>query len=76
MEEKYKQLGFKHPDFLENQYGIRIYIGTKGESDWCVEIPNKICQCKSGRNFTYYSITEDTALKVAENWTGIAKRRK
>lgn len=46
MEDVYKKLGFKHPEFLENPYGIKIYIGTKGEDDWCVEIPKELVSGK------------------------------
>lgn len=46
MENIYKRLGFKTPDFLENEYGIKIYLGTVGKADWAVEIPSKIIKRK------------------------------
>ena len=76
MESKYKELGFKQPDFLENKYGIRIYLGTQGQSDWCVEVPNKLCQYRYKSGLTYCLIPEEMALQIAENWTNIAKGRK
>ena len=81
MEDVYKELGFKQPAILENPYGIRIYIGTKGEDDWAVEIPNKLCKAKSP-GFTYdkpvvaYLITEEDALDISRRFTEIAKRMK
>ena len=46
MENIYKELGFKQPEILVNPYGIKIYIGTKGDSDWAVEIPKELCKAK------------------------------
>ena len=33
-EDVYKSLGFEPPKFVENEYGIKIYLGTKGNDDW------------------------------------------
>lgn len=79
MKDKYKQLGFNHPKFLENPYGIRIYIGTDGEDDWCVEIPKRLCKKFCGKfncdnGFTFYFVTEKLALEIAEKYTKLAKR--
>ena len=81
MNDKYKKLGFKNPEFLENPYGIRIYIGTKGEYDWSVEIPKELatvkCSCfKYNRSFVFYLISEDYALEIAEKYTELAKQLK
>ena len=75
MDDKYKELGFAQPDFLENKYGIRIYIGTIGQSDWAVEVPNNLCQYRYKSGLTYHLITEEMALQIAENWTKLAKER-
>lgn len=81
MDERYEQLGFKAPSFLENKYGIRIYIGTKGEDDWCVLIPNKIIRLKitdsmfAKQDCCLYLVTEKTALETAAQWTAIAKEK-
>ena len=79
MDELYKRLSFKQPEFLENPYGIRIYIGTKGEDDWAVEIPNKLSKAKSSafkydKNIVFYLVTEEYALELAERYTKIAKK--
>lgn len=71
MKEVYEKLGFKKPEYLENPYGIKIYIGTKHQSDWCVEIPKEIC---NENIHVFYLITEEKALSIAEKYTRIAKR--
>ena len=71
MKEVFERLGFKQPQYLENQYGIRIYIGTKDKDDWCVEIPKKLCNNSLS---TFYLITEEKALSIAEKYTRIAKQ--
>ena len=82
MDERYERLGFKTPSFLENSYGIRIYLGTKGEEDWCVFIPKRILRLKvkdeifTTHGFYLYLVTEKTALETAERWTTIAKESK
>ena len=89
MTDVYKQLGFKQPDYLENQYGIRIYIGTIGKNDWCVEIPKELVlkelvkkKCNDygydyykdyDKNFVAYFISETFALEIAKEYTQIAK---
>ena len=72
MKEVYEKLGFKQPQYLENQYGIRIYIGTKHLNDWCVEIPKYLC---NNNLSTFYLITEEKALNIAEKYTRIAKQK-
>lgn len=81
MKDKYEQLGFNHPKFLENPYGIRIYIGTKGEKDWCIGIPNKLIRAKCSsfkydKNVMFYFVTEKYALSIAEKYTELAKKFK
>ena len=81
MEDIYKKLEFKRPKILENPYGIKIYIGTKDEDDWCVEIPHELCKTKcssyiSDKSFMFYLITEKEALRIAEKYTELAKQLK
>ncbi len=81
MEDTYKSLGFKPPDFVENAYGIKIYLGTKGESDWCVEVPMELCKLKCPNYpFSYgycdYLITEEEVLRIAREFTELAERNK
>lgn len=78
MEEIYEQLGFKKPNFVENPYGIKIYFGTKGKDDWCIEIPKKLAQEKSkyykcDNNFIIYFVKEEDVLRIAEMYTDLAK---
>lgn len=79
MEDLYISLGFKKPEYLINHYGIKIYIGTKGKEDWCVEIPKELakkrysgynCKC----NFGVYLVSEKDALSVAKEFTEFARR--
>ena len=81
MKDIYKQLGFKRPDYMENTYGIRIYIGTEGKDDWCVEIPKEICDAASkkykyGKNIMHYLVTEEQALEIATQYTEVARKRR
>lgn len=73
--DRYTELGFKPPAFVENTYGIRIYIGTKGKDDWLVVIPKTIMQREFGRNqeCAMYSVTEEHALSTAERFTRLAR---
>jgi len=81
MENLYKQLGFQSPDFVENHCGIRIYLGKKGENDWCVVVPRVLCELKSksfkyGKDVAFYLISEKEALSIAKEYTELAKRMK
>ena len=81
MEDRYKELGFKRPEILENPYGIRIYVGTEGDDDWAVEIPNCLCRAncasfKYDKNFMFYLVSEENALDIAEKYTELAKKLK
>ena len=82
MEVLYNQLGFKQPEFVENPYGIKIYIGTKGEDDWCVSIPKELVEIKcqrrcihynNNKDFEVYFITEEHALEMAKEFTELAR---
>jgi hypothetical protein len=77
----YEKLGFKQPNILVNPYGIKIYVGTKGEDDWCVEIPKELCKKKCAcykydKNYIFYLVTEDHALALAEIYTELVKKIK
>ena len=81
MENKYESLGFKAPDFVENQYGIKIYLGTKDEEDWCIEVPKELVQkkfpnYKCSKNFVVYLVSEEYALGIAEVYTKLAMQLK
>ena len=75
MESKYKELGFKKPDYVENRYGIKIYLGTKDKDDWCVEIPKELLQTNpkypawNNKNMAFFNVTEKVALEIAEDYT-------
>lgn len=79
MESRYESLGFKRTEYVENPYGIKIYIGTKGKEDWCVEIPNELARKVCTTKFNYdndsviYLISEEDALRIAEKFTNLAK---
>ena len=80
MDDLYKKLGFKQPESVENPYGIKIYLGTKGKPDWCVEIPKELIQIKCpwykpNANQVIYMISEDDALRIAEKYTTLARRK-
>ena len=77
MDNLYTQLGFKQPEYIENHCGIKIYIGTKGEDDWCVVIPKalakKMCRYYNCDNdYALYFVTEEYALDVAKKFTELA----
>ena len=81
MEDIYKSLGFKSPDFVENAYGIKIYLGTKDESDWCIEVPRELCKLKTphypfGYNYVVYLESEEEVLRIAREFTELAERNK
>lgn len=79
MDAIYTKLGFKKPDYVENRYGIKIYLGTKDKDDWCVEVPKELLQTNSKyptwnkQNMAFFSVTEKVALELAEKYTRIAK---
>ena len=74
---KFAELGFKTPDYIENSYGIKIYIGTIGQEDWCIEIPrqltDEIYKTKYKQNLAFYLVSEQMAWEMAEKYTQIAK---
>lgn len=79
MDDLYKQLGFTRPPFLENSYGIRIYIGSKNKDDWCVVIPKNLIKTKFShfnfdRDYAIYLITEQEALSIAKEYTELARK--
>lgn len=82
MENIYNELGFKNQQILQNPYGIKLYMGTKGATDWCVEIPNILINAKLETNnsdykidksMAFYCITEEKALSIAKEFTKIAE---
>lgn len=80
-EDTYKSLGFKLPDFVVNEYGIKIYLGTKGKDDWCIEVPKELCKLKTprylfGYNYAVYLETEEEVLRIAREFTELAERSK
>ncbi len=78
MAETFQTLGFKMPKVAVNSYGIKVYVGHKGEEDWGVQIPNNLLpkeytsKCK--QPYDLYLISEAEALTVAEKYTKIARR--
>lgn len=75
----YKSLGFKKPEFLENSYGIKIYIGTKGKDDWCIEIPKELAKKKCYNynldyNYIVYLTSEEEVIRIAKEFTQLAER--
>ena len=77
-DDTYKSLGFKSPDFIENQYGIKIYLGTKDKEDWCIEIPKEIARRKSHSyalkcNVVFYLISEAEVIRLAKEYTELAE---
>ena len=81
MENLYEELGFKKPKFVENPYGIKIYLGTKDKDDWCLEIPKELAQkrrsyYKCDKNCVIYCINEEEALRIAKVYTELAKEIK
>ncbi len=79
MTDIYKQLGFKQPEFLENPYGIKIYMGTAGEDDWCVVIPKELAKMKCSNynvnhDFAVYLVSEQHALETAKLYTELARK--
>lgn len=83
MEDLYDSLGFNKPNYVENPYGIKIYLGTKGKDDWCVEIPKELIQevhrsyyksrYKLDKNCVVYCVTEEVASRIAKKYTDWAK---
>lgn len=81
MEDRYKQLGFKQPEFLVNHYGIRIYMGTKGKDDWGLVIPKELVKLKSRHYFSdndyaVYMESEEYVLQTAAFYTQLAEKHK
>lgn len=81
MEDAYKSLGFKPTDILVNAYGIKIYLGTKGKNDWCIEVPKELCKMKTplypfGYDFAVYLESEEEVLRIAREFTELAERNK
>jgi len=81
MEDIYKELGFKQPKILVNPYGIKIYVGTKGEDDWCVVIPKELVRMKCShysidQDYCLYLITEGEALAMAREYADLARKLK
>lgn len=79
MENLYEQLGFKRPEYVENSYGIKIYIGTKGQDDWSVVIPKRLAKMKysyyNGNNdCVIYFVTEEDVLRIAKMYTELARQ--
>ena len=81
MEDIYKSLGSKSPDFVENPYGIKIYLGKKGKEDWCIEVPKELAKMKLPDydlwyNYKVYLTTEEEVLRIAREFTELAERNK
>ena len=77
----FEDLGFKRPDYIVNHYGIKVYVGTEGKDDWCVEIPNWIAKAKcrgfdNDNNIVLYLVSEEQAFVVAREYTELANKMK
>lgn len=77
-EEMWEALGFKAPTFIENDYGIKVYIGTKGKEDWCIEVPRELCKLKCpkyylGYPYRVYLESEEEVLRIAREFTALAE---
>lgn len=75
--EEFEKIGFKMPKVLMNSYGVKIIIGTEGQEDWAVVIPEKLCKLKVSRyqgEYPYYCVSEERALSIAQEWTEFAKK--
>lgn len=80
-EEAYKSLGFKRPEFVQNAYGITIYLGTKDKDDWCINIPKRLAKLKCPTypfncDYAVYFVTEENVLEIAREFTRLAERIK
>ena len=60
MKAEYTELGFKKPEYLDNKYGIKIYLGTTDKDDWCVEIPKKFM----GKYYEKYSYEQKHSSQI------------
>jgi hypothetical protein len=74
MDNLYEALGFEKPNFMQNPYGIKIYIGTKGKEDWCVEVPKELVKEHYQNyivdyNYVVYFVSEEDALHIAKEFT-------
>ena len=78
MESIYKELGFDKTQILQNEYGIRIIVGTKDNDDWCVSIPRALVVKKHPfyrctLDYTLYLVSEKQALATAKVYTDFAR---
>ena len=77
MKAEYIKLGFQYPKYVKNEFGIKIYLGTTGKDDWCVEIPKRFMgeyyEKYCDKDFMIYMISEEAALSVARKYTHEAK---
>ena len=76
----FEALGFKKQNVVVNPYGIKIYIGTKGKEDWCIEVPVELCKLKvPNYPFRYgyrdFLTSEEEVLRIAREFTGLAESR-
>lgn len=81
MDDVYKSLGFEVPDFVQNAYGIKIYVGEKGKNDWCIEVPKEVAKLKGAKypfdyNYVVYLESEEEVLRIAREFTELAERNK
>ena len=79
-EKAYDAMGFKSPEFIENPYGIKIYIGTKGKEDWCIEVPKGLAKLKCPKypfeyNYCVYCVSEEEAIRTAREFSVLAHSR-
>ena len=79
-EQYYNLLGFKAPEFISNPFGIKIYIGTKGKEDWCIEVPKELAKLKCPKypfeyNYAVYCVSEEEVLQIAREFSTLAECR-
>lgn len=77
----YEALGFKSPKFITNPYGIKIYLGTKGKEDWCIEVPRELVKIKCPNypfdyNYVEYLTSEEEVLRIAKEFTRLVEFRR
>ena len=65
---EFELLGFEQSRWIENKYGIKVYIGKNDLDDWCIHIPFIIAENFHGKDMV------KTFGKHGLNWYGVSKQ--
>lgn len=76
----FMKFGFKVPQVIENDYGIKVYIGSENNNNWALFIPPELLILKypdaidwALNGMTHFDVTKGFCLYKVKEWEEFMK---